>query len=35
MGINLSRLVQVTGLFKSANLGDYRLLRTGEYQRAI
>ncbi len=34
MGINLSGLVQVTRLFKSANLDDYLLLQTGEYQKS-
>lgn len=34
MGVNLSRLVQVTCLFKSANLDDYFLLQTGEYQKS-
>ncbi len=34
MGVNLSGLVQVTCLFKSANLDDYFLLQTGEYQKS-
>ncbi len=34
MGVNLSRLVQVTCFFKSANLDDSFLLQTGEYQKS-
>ncbi len=34
MGVNLSGLVQVTCLFKSANLDDSLLLQTGEYQKS-
>lgn len=34
MGVNLSGLVQVACLFKSANLEDSLPLQTGEYQKS-